>query len=62
MRLTVTLRLDHEADKRNDLAREALSDLLLSVMVHPKQLTPGDSIVIKDDKGNRVGVADVYEW
>jgi hypothetical protein len=62
MRLTVTLFLDDEADKRNDQARNAIADLLMSVTCHPKPLTPGDSIVIKDDNGNRIGVADVYNW
>lgn len=59
MKIIIMFGLDHV--ERNQQAVEAarlLSDLALKM----KQagVTPGTSVVLKDEQGNRVGIADIH--
>ena len=61
MRLTVILGLDHVEPKvQNDEARRLLADLSKQIHTESQQLKAGDSFILRDLTGKRIGVADVF--
>lgn len=59
MRLTVILGLDHvEPDMRNQEAQRILTEL--AQQIGEKSPDVGDTHILTDEHGQRVGVADVF--
>lgn len=60
MRLTVMMGLDHiEPEDRNIEASRVLRDLADKVRTK-HDLEAGDTFILRDINGNRIGVADVF--
>lgn len=62
MRVNVMFGLDHvKATERRDEVMRLIEQLGKRLQEKPTVVV-GDSIVLFDSTGKRVGVADVYEW
>jgi hypothetical protein len=62
MRMNIMFGLDHvDTLQQNDEARRLLAELSKQIYTESKQLTIGDSFILRDLNGNRVGVADVFK-
>lgn len=62
MRLTIICGLDHvEESQRNDEAMRILADLSKQIYTESQLLKVNDTFILRDTKGNRIGVADVFK-
>jgi hypothetical protein len=62
MRMNIMFGLDHvDADQRNEEVQRLLVALCGSVYKAETPLVVGDTIILRDANGNRVGVADVFK-
>jgi hypothetical protein len=61
MRLTVILGLDHVEPTDKQFEATRLLAELADKLADKGDLAVGDSFVLRDPNGNRVGVADVFE-
>lgn len=58
MKIVIMFGLDHVEQKdRNNEASRLLTELAKELN---NNLTHGTSVILKDDKSNRVGIADIY--
>lgn len=62
MRVNVMFGLSHvEEDQQNDEAQRLLAELSKKIYTESRQLKVGDTFILRDINGNRVGVMDVME-
>lgn len=62
MRMNIMFGLNHvDADIRNEEVQRILVALCGSVYKSDSPLVEGDCFIIRDENGNRVGVADVFK-
>lgn len=61
MRMNVMFGLDHvEPAQRNHETMRLLADLSKAIYTESQELKVGDTFILRDINGNRVGVADVF--
>lgn len=61
MRMNIMFGLNHvETDEQNSEAERILTDLNVKISCG-KPLEVGDTIILRDINGNRIGVADVFK-
>lgn len=60
MRLTVILGLDHAERDIQHLEAVRILDSLADKITDKGSLDVGDTFILRDENGNRIGVADVF--
>lgn len=62
MRMNIMFGLNHvDADKRNEEVQRILVSVCGSVYHSEYPVVEGDTFIIRDENGNRIGVADVFK-
>lgn len=62
MRMNIMFGLDHvEPTEQNEETRRLLAELSNKIYTESRALTVGDTFILRDINGNRVGVADVFK-